>query len=213
MTHNQPHIMFVDAHKSPGIEAKIDRLIPWMIIPENRLYCALMEGHDAKPTLRRWIANPDSELTLNKMRLLIANDRIGGGFTGFAGRQLQRRRETDLVDLVRTARTQRCPKLRGRLRDLMPLFAPVAPNDFYVSKFGVAPEWANRGLEKPLLDDCIRRARDVGYDRIRIDIDARHSRLYELLAENGFQAFQKGTANHAGITYLNLVLPLDGHRP
>lgn len=208
MTDANTHIMFIDADRRPGIEEIVDRMIPWMIIPENRFYCALLEGHDAKPTLRRWIKNPDSELSLHKTRLMVANDRIGGGFTGFAGRQLQRRRETDLVDLVRNAARKRCPKLRPRLRDLMPLFAPVAPNDFYVSKFGVAPEWNHTDLHQPLLDECLRIAEGGGFDRVRIDIDDRNGPLFGLLDDNGFTVRQTGKADEADIRYLNLVREL-----
>lgn len=208
MTESRPHTMFVDAEKSPGIEQMLDRVVPWILQSEQGYYCRLLEGHDPQMTIGRWLSTPDSEHSLQKMRLLIADDRIAGGFTGFSGRQLRRRRETDLVDLVRRSQDPRCSDLRRRLKDLMPLFGPVAPGDFYVSKFGISAAFDRSQLFEPLLVECLTRARREGYTRLRIDVDDADEDLCSFLRRQGFETRHEGRAVDAGITYLNMTRPV-----
>lgn len=208
MSNEQPQVLFVDAVKRPGIERFIDQILSWMITPERPFYCALLEGHDGMSMLQRWVRNPDSELALHTTRLAVVDDRVGGGYTGFAGRQLQRRRETDIVDLARRSPKVRSRQLRRRLCDLMPLFAPVAPDDFYISKFGVSSDVDVPELRTALIQECLERADADGFGRVRIDIDAGREQLYRLLTYHGFDTFDRGCAEDAGITYLNMVCEL-----
>jgi len=208
MTDRRRDLLFIDADNRPGITSRIDSIISWTVPPERSLYCALLEGYDADRTLRRWMTNPKSELALQNTQLMVASDRVAGGFTGFAGRQLGRRRETDLIDLVRRAKRPRCPRLRRRLKDLMPLYAPVAANDFYLSKIGLSPGSNADKLGPPLVHACIRRARNGGFDHIRTDVDADDCELLPILFDSGFQIRHRGQAPDAGLTYLNMALKL-----
>ncbi len=208
MTDRQQDLLFIDADNRPGITSRTDSIISWTVPPERPLYCALLEGYDAERTLRRWITNPQSELALQNTQLMVASDRVAGGFTGFSGRQLRRRRETDLIDLVRRAKRPRCPRLRRRLKDLMPLYAPVAANDFYLSKIGLCPRANTDELGPALVDASIRRARNGGFDHIRTDVDADRCELIPILSDSGFQIRHRGQAPDAGITYLNMALKL-----
>lgn len=207
MNESSPHILFIQAARSPGIEQMLDRIVPWVLNSDRAYLRALLTGLDTPKILANWLLEEKSEIALQKTRLLIADDRMAGGFIGFAGRQLRRRRETDLVDVVRRSDESRSD-LRDRLKDLLPLFAPVAPNDFYVSKLGISPGMSEPTMAKQLVDECIDCARRDGYDRVRIDIDAEDKPLTDLLVTRGFAIVDRGEATDAGVSYLNLLREL-----
>lgn len=208
MTDRQPQIVFVDAIDCPGIEQRMNRLVPWILHADQRYYSVVFAHHDTPEQLADRITDPDSEIALQNMRLMIADDRIEGGFVAFAGRQLLRRREADVVDLYRKTEPQLRGQLRRRFRDLMPLFAPVAPNDFYLSKFQLYPGMNGPALNQPLVDECIRRARAEGFDRIRVDVDSDDELVVDMCRRNEFAILDRGHAPIAGIEYLNMALPL-----
>lgn len=198
-------LQFVDATKSPGIRHKTRRLVPWVKAADEDYFQLLLEGFGPDDIIADWMRCADSELALQNMRLLIADDRIAGGYIGFAGRQLHRRRERDLIDLIRRFGSARQSKLRRRLKDLMSLFGPVEPNDYYLSKIGTAPGLDDPSLEQKLVEDCIERAGRAGYDRLRTDIDESDRRLRDLLATNGFEQIDWGCAERAGLVFANLM--------
>lgn len=201
-------LLFVDAVDSPGIEHRMERLVPWVLHSDREYYSVLLEHHDTRHKLAQRICDPDSELSLHNMRLLIADDEIAGGFIGFSGHQLLRRREADVVDLYRDTEPHLRPELRRRFQDVLHLFAPVAPNDFYLSKIQLYPGMNGPALSHPLMEECIQRAHGAGFERIRVDVDTECEVIGDVLGENGFEVLSRGEAPIAGIEYQNMALPL-----
>lgn len=208
MNDHEMQLFFVDAVDSPGIEYRMERLVPWVLHSDRQYYRVLFAHHDTPKKLAERIACPDSEVSLLNMRLLIADDEIAGGYIGFSGRQLLRRREADVVDLYRDTEPHQRAELRRRLKDLLHLLAPVGPNDFYVSKMQLYPGMNGPALSQPLMEECIQRARRSGFERIRIDVDCDGEIIADLCREHGFEIIRRGEAPIAGIQYLNMALTL-----
>ncbi len=208
MNERATQILFVDAADSTGIEHRMERLVPWVLHSDRAYYSVLLARHDTPHKLAERIASPDSEISLLNMRLLIANDEIAGGFIAFSGRQLLRRREADVVDLYRNTDPHLRPELRRRLKDLLHLFAPVGPDDYYLSKMQLYPGMNGPALSQPLIQECIRRARGAGFERIRVDMDADCEIMVDVCRERGFEILRRGEAPIAGIQYLNMALRL-----
>lgn len=208
MNDRTPQILFVDAVDSPGIEQRMERLVPWVLHSDRAYYSVVYAHHDTRQTLTDRICDPDSEIALQNMRLLIADDRIQGGFIAFAGRQLLRRREADVVDLYRHTEPHLRGELRRRLKDVLQLFAPVAPNDLYVSKMQLYPGMNGPALSQPLMEECIRKARGAGFERIRVDVDTESEIFADVFHQAGFEVIDRGEAPIAGIQYLNMALDL-----
>lgn len=208
MNETPKQLQFVHAHQVPGIEHRLDYIVPWVRDSDRRYYEVLLADHDIDATLRRWMQNPDSELALQKTRLLIADDLVAGGYVGFAGRQLLRRREADLIDLARAHGNLRCPNMRQAIQRVHPLMGSVAPNDFYLSKIGVTAELRGRELEPTLLDACFDQAQAAGFDHMRIDIDDGDDFTRTLCTAKGFETLQKRRSPAVEIGYVQMVKAL-----
>jgi hypothetical protein len=207
MTDLTRHLLFIMAHKVPAIEERLYQLVPWIYRADRRYFEILLTGHEAGTTLARWMRRADAEIALSRTRLLIANDRVAGGFCAMAAREVTSRREADILDLVRHSEDPRSPQLRARIKDLIPLFGPLKRRDFYLSKFGLAPDITDQkeALAEALLKDCISYAAGQGADRLRIDVDETDQFTCELLADYDFKPIDRGRAPLAEITYLNLA--------
>ncbi len=208
MNESPSQIYFVQAHKLPGIDARLERVIPWIRDSDRAYYDRLLADCCVDTTLARWARNRDSEIALHKIRLMIADGHIAGGFVAVSGRQLARRREADLIDLARQAGALVSPNLRRRIQAVYPLIGAVAHNDLYLSKLGTTADFSGRGYEELLLDECIKRAETVGFSRLRIDVDRDDPIIPDLCAENGFDLFDRGVTPDGQVTYLNLVREL-----
>lgn len=195
-------------HKTPHIERKLQDIVPWLHQAGQPFYNIFLDGADPDSTLRRWLMRRSSELSLQRIRLLITDDRIAGGYVSLSGRDLPGCRQADLLDLARSMGTESYTRLRDRMEDLRDLFAPVEENDFYLSKLGLLPQKDSPSLRQVLLDDCIRRATQGGFRRVRVDVPEQDRSRRDFYGGQGFDAIYRGKAPTSNLKYLAMVFDL-----
>lgn len=199
---------FVWGHKTPNIEAKFDDIIPWVQEAGRPFFDIFLDGADQRATLRRWLQRRSSEVSLHRTRFLIADDRIAGGYISLSGLELPGCRQADLLDLARSMGSESYTELRDRMEDLRDLFAPVEENDFYLSKLGLLHQYESPSLRQVLLDDCVRRARQGGFRRVRVDVPERERSIRDFFGGQGFDAVYRGKAPSSNLKYLSMVFDL-----
>ncbi len=210
MSDSLRHILFIMAHKVPAIEERLYQLVPWIYRCDRRYFEILLTGHHVGSTLARWMKRADAEIALSRTRLLIADDRVAGGFCAMAAREVVPRREADILDLIHHSDDPRSPELRARIKDLIPLFGPLKRRDLYISKLGLSPDIASQkhALAEALLHECVGYAMGQGADRLRIDVDETDQFVCDLLNDFDFKPIGRRRAQVSEITYLNLARPL-----
>lgn len=206
MTRRTRQVQIVWGHKTPEIEQRLDRIVPWVLDAGRPYYDVFLEGTDPREVITRWLQRRSSELALRRTRLAVADDRIAGGYVAVAGRQLAAARQADLLDLARLMGKRSYSELRARMNDLENLFAPVEAHDFYLSKLGVIQQMEDRELEHPLMDDCIRRARHGGFGQVRTDVCEDDEEMRELFETYGFRPIHRGKASTGDLRYLSMSL-------
>lgn len=199
-------VQIVWGHKTPDIDQKLDDITPWVLEAGRPYYDVFLEGTDPHEVIGRWMQRRSSELALRRTRLAVADDRIGGGYIAIAGSDLAGCRQADLLDLARSMDDHSYSELRARMNDLDDLFAPVEAHDFYLSKLGVMPRLADRELEHPLMDDCIRRARHGGFGQVRTDVCEDDDEMRGLLDTYGFRPIYRGKSSRTNLRYLSMSL-------
>ncbi len=205
MTRRSQQIQIVWGHKLPQGDEKIDDIVPWVRESGRPYYDVFLRGIDTDHIITRWLKRRSSELALQRSRLLIADDRIGGGYIAVAGGELAGCRQADLLDLAREMGEHSYSDLRARMDDLSGLFAPVEEHDFYLSKFGILPRMQGRGLSNHLMDDCLHRARQGGFGRVRVDVPEQDEEARALFETYGFRPIYRGKADSSELRYLSMT--------
>ena len=208
MTERSSKFLFVQAHKSPGIIDRLHLLLPWIYESDRRFFDILLQDWDFNEILPRWMVRDESEHGLHRTRLLIAEDRIAGGFVAMPGREVALARESDILDLVRHSDPRDWRKLRERVQDLYPLFGPIRPGDFYISRLSGLPSLKERGYDEVIVEEALNRARQHHVDRVRIDVDEANQRLCSICTAYGFETIDRGRVPNSTVTYLNLARDL-----
>lgn len=208
MTRPTSQIQIIWGHKTPNIEKKFNDIIPWVREAGRPFFDIYLDGTDTDSTIARWLQRGSSELSLQRTRLLVADDRISGGYISLAGRDLISCRQADLLDLAREMSDHNYSDLRARMDDLSDLFAPVEENDFYLSKIGVMPRMQTKGMSHHLMRDCIRRAKQGGFRRVRVDVPEQREIARELYRAYGFEPIYRGKTPISDLRYLAMVCDL-----
>ena len=205
MTRHNAHTQIVWGHKTPRAEHHVDAIVPWVREADRHFYDIFLDGNNIDHVLRRWIGRDSSEIALRRTRLLICDDRIAGGYVALAGSELPGCRQADLLDLAREMGNGSYAALRARMDDLSDLFAAVEDHDFYLSKLGLLPDFKDRDLRPELMDDCLRRARQGGFGRVRVDVaenDKDHLAFFEGYQ---FRPIYRGKTRATELRYLSLA--------
>ena len=205
MNRHLDHTQIVWGHKTPQAEHHIDSIVPWVRAADRQFYDIFLRGNDVDDVLRRWIGRRSSEISLRRTRLLICDDRIAGGYVAIAGAELAGCRQADLLALAREMGNGSYSDLRARMDDLSDLFASVEEHDFYLSKLGVLPDFEGRGLRSHLMDDCLRRAQQGGFGRVRVDVAEGDEVNLGFFEGYQFRPIYRGKTKATDLRYLSLA--------
>lgn len=205
MTRHSQQVQIVWGHKTSHIDKKIHDIVPWIREAGRPYFDIFLRSNDVDAIIARWLNRRSSELALRRTRLLIADDRIAGGYVSLAGGDLAGCRQADLLDLAREMGEHSYKELRSRVDDLSDLFAPVEDHDFYLSKLGVLPRMEGHDLSQHLLEDCLRRARQGGFGRVRTDVPEHRQETREFYATYGFRPIYRGKTSKSDLRYLSMV--------
>ncbi|RAL22991.1 hypothetical protein DL240_08865 [Lujinxingia litoralis] len=198
-------------HKTAGLEHRLSELLSW-IRPAGQPYDDyLLEGVNPDEVLARWMLNDTSTITLQRARLLMIDERIAGGYIALSGTELRAGRQADLLDLARQIGEGSYAHLRARVDRVRELFAPIEDNDFTLTRLGLHPDHRGRGLCHTLIEDYLRRGRQGGFRRARVDVPETHRYALDLCRAYGFDTAYRGKSNDGKLRYLTMVRDLNDH--
>jgi ribosomal protein S18 acetylase RimI-like enzyme len=190
----------------------IPQVLPWVreagepyyswlfgrIVPADRL----------EPILAGWMRRRSSEVSVERAVLLMIGDRAVGGFIGLGGTDLQTCRRADTLAALQAAGRDGWSLLAERIRQGQDLFAPVAANEFYLSKLWVATGSRGAGHGVRILEEYLRTGMAQGFRRFRLDVWTENRPAVELYRAFGFDVLRESSNDRAGIVYLSMALEL-----
>ena len=184
-------------------ETIIPAVVPWVHEAGNPYVDWVFGGAlSARQVISKWMARPTSEIWAGRLRVRWAGDEIVGGYIALRGSQLTVSRRADAIATAQHPGDRR--ERLARLAVVRDLFAPVAPDDLYLSRMGVAPAWRGRGHGKAILEDFLALGAAENVTRLRLDVraDGAIRALYERV---GFLVMEERRSEEAGVAYLAMV--------
>src|SRR5205823_4935845 len=95
---------------------------------------------------------------------------------------------------------------RERFVTLAALFAPVASDEFYLSKIAVCPRARGHLLGRVLLDHYIEKGRRMGFRRFRLEVSHTNLGAIRLYESAGFRTVERRRSERHDLTYLSMAL-------
>lgn len=156
-------------------------------------------------TLAAWVRRPSSEVSLERVALAQLGDEAVGMYVALPGPELQHCRQVDTLALLKAAGHDQAARaaLHERIEVSRDLFAPVGPDEFYLSKMGVLPPHRGKGLGRVLTDAFLAAGRAAGFGRFRLDVSADNEPAVRLYVSCGFEVESESEA--AGLRYLAMT--------
>jgi ribosomal protein S18 acetylase RimI-like enzyme len=193
-------------------ERWIPQVLPWLQEAGEPYYRwffgGIVPAERTRSLLAGWMSRRSSELSIERAVLLVTGDCALGGFIALGGADLQACRRADALAALQAAGRQGQSLLRERIREGRDLFGPVAADDFYLSKLGVARGFRRAGYGAKILQEYLDRGAANGFRRFRLDVWAENRPAIALYRSFGFQVIGELRHDRAGMTYLNMVLEL-----
>ncbi len=187
-------------------ERFIPEVLPWIHEAGKPYFDWLFGGSEtALKNIESWMRRPSSEISILRVTLLFAEERPVGGFIGLGGADLAQCRKADALAILREAQSQGRPDLLVRLGAVRGLFPLVGPDEFYLSKIGVAADLRGTGLGRRLVMEYLAAGRAAGFRRFRLDVWAEHRAALLLYESLGFRVLLESSSPEAGIKYLSMV--------
>jgi ribosomal protein S18 acetylase RimI-like enzyme len=166
----------------------LPQALPLVHAAAQAYFDLLFGGGDAARTqLAAWLARPSSEVALERTTLLLRDETVAGLFVALPGAALGGCRRADTHALLVAAGREGRQALLRRLETLRSLFAPVADDEWYLSKLAVAPALRGRGLGGRLLQAYLRAGEEAGFPRCRLDVEAGNAAAIGLYEAHGFR--------------------------
>ena len=159
----------------------------------------------ASGAIAAWMLRPDSELSIDRVRIALVGDELAGTYISLAGSELRTCRQADALALIaETGQSQAArAALVERLTASKELFPPVRPDDFYLSKIGVVGKHRRKGLGRALTHEFLAAGREAGCRQFRLDVAADNEPAVRLYRSLGFHTESKREA--AGLRYLAMT--------
>ena len=187
----------------PDADRYIQRTLPWVHEAGNPYFDWLFGGAAAAhAVLNAWMSRPSSEVSVRRISILMSPTDASGGFLALSGDELARARRADTLATLK----EQVPGLRDRLAAARGLFSPVEPDEFYLSKIGVALEFRSTGMGRKLIQEYLDSGRSAGFRRFRLNVSADNDRAVALYRAAGFGVDAR--KRRAGMTYLAMTLDL-----
>lgn len=162
------------------------------------------DGPAAATIYRALMCQSSSELSGDRLQLLMEERKLLGCYVALAGRDVAACHRAELVEALRYFGPGAADILGTRLASLGPLFAPVGENEFYLSKLAVRPEARGRGIGRLLLDHYIARARKLGFRHLRLDLSSDNDAARRLYEAAGFRPVEQRCSARFGLTYISM---------
>jgi ribosomal protein S18 acetylase RimI-like enzyme len=181
-------------------------VLAWVHEAGNPYFDFVLGGGEARSVVATMMRNDRSEIAIRRAHVLLERERPIGGFIALPGHELPRARQTDLLTMMKEVGRDEIATLRARLAETKGLFPPVAPEDYYLSKMGLLPEWRGQGLGKRLLKEYVAKGEASGFRRFSLDVSEDNRAAVNLYRAAGFEVVER--TEGAGMAYLAMRLVL-----
>jgi GNAT superfamily N-acetyltransferase len=138
------------------------------------------------------------------MTLLLANDAVAGVYVALPGAEVASCRKADTLALLRELEKRERDAVLRRLAAVRSLFAPVAANEWYLSKLAVASPFRGLGLGRRLVERYLAAGAERGFSRYRLDVDAADDAAVELYRSYAFRVVHDASSEEAKMRYLGM---------
>src|SRR6202050_5237302 len=172
----------------PDPDALIARAFPWILAAGQPYYDWLCGGGEmAESTVAMWIRHPSSEASIQRMQFIQCGLEIAGGIIGLSGAELKEARTADINSYWATLDVHSRGALLGKLSQSVQVFAPVAEDEYYVSKVGLDRSFQAKGLAKALVERSLERGSALGFTKFRADIQTENKPSLRCARSVGFE--------------------------
>jgi GNAT superfamily N-acetyltransferase len=186
----------------PDPEAIIPIALPWILAAGQPYFDWLCGSREAaERTVAMWMRQTSSEVSMQRIQLILCGSELAGGIIGLSGAELKRARSADLNSYWKTLDVHSRGTLIGRLSQSLAAFAPVAEDEYYVSKVGLARSFQARGLAKMLVEHCIEQGTALGFSKFRADIATENKPSLRCSRATGFEIFYTGQSTDGALKY------------
>ena len=178
-----------------------------LVVDAAQPYARALYGEDgvAAEVFAAAMARPAAEIAIERTRVLMEGGELRGCYVALPGGEVRAGRRQELLEALRLLGSARIAGMRQRLVELAGLFAPVADDEFYLSKLAVEPAARGRGLGRVLLQHYVERGQQLGFRRFRLDVSADNTAARALYAHAGFEVAEKRRCHPFDLTYLAMV--------
>jgi RimJ/RimL family protein N-acetyltransferase len=195
-------VIFRGIQDFPDPEALIPNALAWILAAGQPYYDWLCGSRDkAEQTVAMWMKQPSSEIFFQRIKFLQCGSEIAGGIIGLGGAELKRTRIADVNSYWKTLDVHSRGSLIGRLSQSLQAFAPIAEDEYYVSKVGLARSFQGKGLAKVLVEHCLDQGTALGYSKFRADIQTENKPSLRCARAVGFEIFYTGQSADGALKY------------
>ena len=180
----------------------IPQALPWILAAGQPYYDWFCGKRDvAERTVAMWMKQPASEVSIQRIQFLHCGPEIAGGIIGLSGAELKKARIADISSYWGTLDADSRGALIERLSQSLDAFAPVADDEYYASKMGLAGPFLGKGLSKVLLERCLEQGSALGYSKFRADVQTENLPSLRCCLSMGFEIFYTGQSTDGALRY------------
>jgi hypothetical protein len=195
-------ITYRSAADFPDPDTLIPVAFPWILAAGQPYYDWLCGSRDAaERTVKMWMRQPSSEISIQRMQFLLCGSEIAGGIIGLSGAELKMARIADINSYWKTLDVHSRGTLIGRLSQSLDAFAPVAEDEYYASKMGLAQSFLGKGLSKVMLERCLDQGTVLGHSKFRADVQTENEPSLRCCRAIGFEIFYTGQSADGALRY------------
>jgi ribosomal protein S18 acetylase RimI-like enzyme len=184
------------------MDSDIPYAFPWILAAGQPFYDWFCGGRDvAERTVAMWMKQPSSEVSIQRVQIFQSGSDIAGGIIGLGGTELKKARMADTGTFYATLDVRSRGALIERLSQSAQAFAPVADDEYYVSKMGIAQSFRGKGLGKALVEHHLDQGNALGYTKFRADVHTENEPSLRSFLAVGFEIFYTGQTADGALKY------------
>ncbi len=200
-------ITYKRATDFPDPESVIPQAVPWVLAASYPYYEWLLGSPElAQSTVSKWMKRQSSEIFIRRVRFVLCDSEIAGGYLGMPGHELKKARMADAEALWADADESGRAALLQRIASTANLFPPVQDDEYYMSKFGLNPSARGRGRAWRIAKEAIRDVFSQGYTRLRLDVRADNEVAIRIYKALGFELFHTAQSADGQLKYQSMIL-------
>jgi len=195
-------ISFRSLREFPDPDTLLPHALPWILAAGQPYYDWFCGGRDvAQRTVAMWMRQPSSEVSIQRMQFLQCGREIAGGIIGLTGAELKKARTADMDSFWATLDVPSRGALIERLSQSLQVFAPVAEDEYYASKMGLAGSFLGQGLARVMVERCLDQGSALGYSKFRADVQTENEPSLRCCLSIGFEIFYTGQSADGVLRY------------